>query len=380
MQTTDNTVLTKSPVRPAAGQPAAAATALPSISVILPNYNHGRWLRRSLAALVAQAGPSKEIVVIDDGSTDNSAEVIDDFCRRYDCIRVIRHDINRGIFAALQAGIEAARGEFLLFAAADDFVLPGLLARADAALRAYPEAAFFCASVVLIDREGRMIGFRPIVPPRFSTGYMSPAEVRQQIKRTDNWFIGQSVVYRRRPLADIGYFDTSLGSLCDGLAQRLLAFRHGFYFDTETLAVWLVDPTSLSAQTTFSVSESRRVLDSGIRWIAERFPVDIRESYGAVFERRMRFNLARQYLVQRHQRPDSNAICGLLGWGSVAASTIDFLCRLPVIGRTLVLAAVTLHLRPISLAPLLKSWWRMHITERGKWAALHHTLPGTVKI
>ena len=235
--------------------PQGRVSAPPSLSVILPSYNHGQWLPRSLGALVAQAGPSTEIVLIDDGSTDNSATVIADFCRRYDCIRLIRHDVNRGPFAAVRTGIAAARGELLLFAAADDFVLPGLFARAEMALRDHPDAAFFCSEVAVVDRTQHVVGYRPIVPPRFTSGYVSPAAMRREIQRTDNWFFGPSVVYRRRQLGEIGYFDELLGTLCDGLAQRLLAFRHGFYFAAEIFAVWMIDPQSLSARTSLSVTE-----------------------------------------------------------------------------------------------------------------------------
>ena len=50
-------------------------------------------------------------IVIDDGSTDNSLEVISDLCRHHDCIRVIQHDVNRGPYVAVRAGLAAARGE-----------------------------------------------------------------------------------------------------------------------------------------------------------------------------------------------------------------------------------------------------------------------------
>ena len=94
-------------------EPEGRTSAPPSLSVILPSYNHGQWLPRSLGALVAQAGPSIEIVLIDDGSTDNSAAVIADFCRRHDCIRLIRHDANRGPLAAVRdRHRRRARGSF----------------------------------------------------------------------------------------------------------------------------------------------------------------------------------------------------------------------------------------------------------------------------
>lgn len=350
--------------------PVGTGDVTPTVSVVMPNYNHGRWLARSLGALVVQAGPLKEIVVIDDGSTDNSVEVIADFCKRYDCIRLIRHDVNRGIFAAMRTGTAVARGEFILFAAADDFVLPGLLARAEAALRVYPDVAFYCTESALVDQTGQIVGYRPIIPPRPTSGCVSPAEMRREIRHSDNWFVGPSVVYRRRLLAEIGYFDESLGSLTDGLTVRLLGFRHGFYFDAAVLAVWMVYPTSLSAKTSLSASESHRVVAEGGRWISKHFPTDIRDSYRSIFERRLRFNLARHRLVWRNSGAEADGICDLLNAGPHERSLIRALLQIPLIGPTLVLAAMTLHMRPMSLLALLESWWRVRVAQRRERAAL----------
>jgi glycosyltransferase involved in cell wall biosynthesis len=351
----------------------------PSISVILPNYNHGKWLRRSIGALVAQAVSSMEILLIDDGSTDNSLEVIADLCRQHDCIRLIQHDVNRGPYVAVRSGLAAARGEFLLLAAADDFILPGLLERAEAALRAHPGAAFFCSEVALVDRSGRVVSYRPVVPPRLASGYMSPDDMRREIRHTDNWFVGPSVVYRHARIAEIGYFDESLGTLCDGLATRLLGFRQGFYFDAKVLAVWMVDPASLSAQTSLSVTESCRVRDVGARWIADRFPADVRDSYAEIFGRRFRFNMARQRLIWRSEQVDTDAICGLLEWGPRERSLARILCRVPRIGPTLLLTFMTLRMRPISVVALIKRWWWLHVTQRGERAALQHRLTEACK-
>jgi glycosyltransferase involved in cell wall biosynthesis len=359
------------------GAPRAAAAGVPSVSVIMPNYNHGKWLARSLGALVAQTGPSKEIVLIDDGSTDNSAEIIAGFCRRHDCIRLVRHDVNRGYFAAIESGIGAARGEFVLFAAADDFVLEGLLARAEAALRAHPAAAFYCAEGALVDRAGNMVGYRPIVPPRFTSGYLTPADVRRGIRRSDNWFFGPSVIYRRGLLAHIGFFDKSLGTLSDGMAARLLGFQHGFYFDAKVLAVWMIDPESLSAQTSLSAAESRRVVEDGARWISAHFPADIRDSYRAAFERRLRFNMARHRLLWRSGASgvsQVDGVCDVLNAGFYGRLLIRFLYRVPLIGPTLVLAAMTLLMRPMSMTALVKSWWRVHVVQRGERTALERRL------
>ncbi len=350
------------------------ATKPPSISVILPNYNHGKWLRRAVEALVAQAVSSMEILLIDDGSTDNSLEVIADLCRRHDCIRLIKHEANRGPYVSVREGLAAARGEFLLLAAADDFILPGLLERAEAALRAHPDAAFFCSEVALVDRGCRVVGYRPLVPPRTTSGYMSPDDMRREIQRSDNWFVGSSVVYRHTHIAELGYFDASLGTLCDGLATRLLGFRHGFYFDPNALAVWMVDPESLSSQTSLSVTESSRVRDVGERWIADRFPDDVRNSYAELFGRRFQFNIARQRLMWRRKSIDTDAICDLLEWGARERALARILGRVPEIGSTLLLAFMTVRMRPVSFVALARRWWQLHVTQRGERSALQRRL------
>ncbi len=354
--------------------PAAAGEPSPSISVIMPNYNHGKWLARALDALLSQATRSMEIVLIDDGSTDNSCEVIADFCRRYDCVRLIQHDVNLGAYAAVRSGIAAARGEFLLFAAADDFILPGLVTRAEAALRAHPEAAFYCSEVALFDRAGRMVGYRPVTLPRSTDGYMSPAEVRREIRRTDNWFVSPSAVYRRQFLADIGYFDESLGTLCDGLALRLLAFRHGFYFDASVRAVWMVDPASVSARTSLSVTEGRRVIEQGGLWITRHFPTDVRDVYRKLFERRLRFNMARHQLIWQSGPPETDRISDLLELSPRGRQLLGFLGRVPLAGSLLVLTFTTLRMRPTSMVALLKAWWRVRVVQRRERNALKRNL------
>ena len=186
-----------------------------SLSVIVPNFNHAKLIPRALRAFLDQSPPAKEIIVIDDGSTDDSVAVIEAIARSHPSIRLIRHPVNRGIVAAVRSGLDVATGDYLLFGSSDDYVLPGLYGRADAALRANPNAALFCSGVGLVDDGNKLIGLRPVTAPRVTAGYLSPADVRRAIRSTDFWYLGTTTIYRRQLLADAGYFDPESSRLSD---------------------------------------------------------------------------------------------------------------------------------------------------------------------
>jgi Glycosyl transferase family 2 len=330
-----------------------------SLSVILPNYNHAKLIPRALYAFLNQTPPAEEIIVIDDGSTDDSVKVIEEFARRHRSIRLIRHPANRGIVAAVKSGLEFATGEYILFGSSDDFVLPGLYGRAHAALTANPDAALFCAGVALVDNDNRVIGLRPVTAPCRRPRYLSPAEVRRAIRTSDFWYLGTTAVYRRRLLAEIGYFDPRLGSIGDTLANRLLAFRHGFCFDPEVLGVYNKDPTSFSARSALSVKDSVRVLRAADQWIAENMPADVREEQRRVFVRRMGFGFARLWVVWRNGHPDTDAIADILDFGSWDRAVLGFFGRLPLAAGFLTLGWMALRTRPFGVLAMLEAWRRI---------------------
>lgn len=329
-----------------------------SLSVILPNFNHGGLITRALLALANQTPAASEIIVVDDGSTDDSVTAIDRLQRRYPSIRLIRNSTNKGIIASVKTALEVATGEYLLFAAADDFVLPGLFDRALAGLTAYPEAAFFCGGVALVDTKDRVIGLRPVTVPRPGLGYLSPADVRRVIRRTDFWVLGTATIYRRRLLAGIGYFDASLGSLGDVLANRLLAFRHGFYFDPKVLAAYNKDPMSFSGRNALSIADSQRFLNAAALWIGRNLPEDVRVEHAWLFDRRMRFGLARLHVIWRKGRLDADAIAEILNVGSFDRLVLRAIARMPAGSSILTLGWMTLRRPPFRLSAMIGAWWR----------------------
>jgi glycosyltransferase involved in cell wall biosynthesis len=338
---------------------AEPVTPLPmALSVIVPNYNHAKLIPRALRAFLDQNPPAKEIIVIDDGSTDDSVAVIERIAQRHPSIRLIRHPANRGIVAAVRSGLDVATGEYLLFGSADDYVLPGLYERADAALRANPGAALFCSGVGLVDNDNRLIGLRPVTAPRVTAGYLSPADVRRAVRGTDFWYLGTTTIYRRRFLAEAGYFDPKLGSIGDTLTNRLLAFRHGFCFDPTVLGVYNKDPDSFSARSALSVSGSLGMLEAAREWILTKLPEDVREEQRILFDRRMRFGFARLWVVWRNGYPETDAIADILGFGPVDRKILSRLGQMPLLAGVLTLGWMTVRMRPFGALAMADAWRR----------------------
>src|SRR6267378_1457403 len=99
---------------------------LPSLSVVVPNYNHARYLPTCLKAILAQSVTPIELIVVDDASTDNSIEVIKQFVTQNPLVRLVQNEKNMGVALTQNRGLTLARGEYIFMQAADDEVLPGL--------------------------------------------------------------------------------------------------------------------------------------------------------------------------------------------------------------------------------------------------------------
>ena len=93
----------------------------PQISVIVPVYNAEKWLRRCVDSILAQTFTDFELLLIDDGSTDGSPAICDEYAQRDSRIKVF-YQKNSGVSAARNSGLDHARGEWILFVDADDYL------------------------------------------------------------------------------------------------------------------------------------------------------------------------------------------------------------------------------------------------------------------
>jgi glycosyltransferase involved in cell wall biosynthesis len=126
----------------------------PTISIIIPTYNSGRFLPQALESIFSQNYDDYEVIVVDDGSMDDTAACLQPYTSRIH----ILHQANAGSAAARNTGLSAARGDYVVFLDADDLLLPGKLREQAAFLAVRPSLGYVHSGWHLMDEQGQMVG------------------------------------------------------------------------------------------------------------------------------------------------------------------------------------------------------------------------------
>ena len=218
---------------------------LPSLSVVVPNYNHSQYLPACIRAIATQSVPADEIIVVDDASTDNSVEVLQGLARQYPSVKVHRNPVNLGVAGAVSRGIDLASSQFVYLASADDEVMPGFFERTLPLLAGHPEAGLCAGICRMLDMNSRLsydFGRNITSVPCF----LSPQQVVQLVRQHRFLVFGTAVLWRRDAMLRAGKFQAGLRWHSDWFPMFALAFRHGMCFVPEVLAEFRSRPSGLS--------------------------------------------------------------------------------------------------------------------------------------
>ena len=215
------------------------------VSVVIPSYNHARFLPEAVATVFRQTYPDSEIVVVDDGSTDRTAEVVKEYPR----VRYLRQH-RQGLSAARNAGLRACRGEYVVFLDADDRLLPNHFEVSMRAFRARPDAALVCGDFRLFGSEEQW--------------HMHCCEPRPDhyasLLRCN--FIGavHSVMFRRVVVDELGGFSPHLHACEDYELYFRIARTHPIYCHHELVAEYRRYGSQLSRQWDVMLASALSVL------------------------------------------------------------------------------------------------------------------------
>lgn len=134
----------------------AQSTQQPAVSIVVPVYNAAPHLKRGLDSIRRQSMKHYEVILINDGSTDSSREILLSYCRKDARFRLIDQE-NGGVAAARNAGLRAARGEFVAFMDSDDFLAPFYLQRLYRAATEFDADIACCSFYRYYEKDGRVV-------------------------------------------------------------------------------------------------------------------------------------------------------------------------------------------------------------------------------
>jgi len=196
----------------------------PPVSVLVNTYNHERFIAQCLQSVLDQTFPADqmEIIVVDDGSTDRTPEIIQQFLPRIRCIR----KTNGGQVSAFNAGVAEARGEIIAFLDGDDYWAPEKLTKVIGAFDAHPNIACVGHAYYEVDEAGSI--FATMVPSITELSFESPASARLAVPfriflGTSRFAVRRNVLEKTLPVPpDVPFFDTFIFTQAIAISGAIL--------------------------------------------------------------------------------------------------------------------------------------------------------------
>lgn len=216
------------------------------VSVIIPSYNHGNYLRRAIGSALAQTYKNVEILVVDDGSTDNTREVAESFSGV-----IYIYQNNQGLSAARNTGIDHSKGKYILFLDADDWLAADALHKNLKMLMDHPGSAFVSGGHVKINDAGEIL------------------EEVKEVVSTDHYlhflqgnYVGMhATVLYSRWIFDTFRFDTSLRACEDYDLYLKISRKYPVLHHPEVIAYYCIHGSNMSGNTTLMLHSVLSVLN-----------------------------------------------------------------------------------------------------------------------
>jgi glycosyltransferase involved in cell wall biosynthesis len=220
----------------------------PVISVVIPSYNHAHFLGDAIRSVLAQEYPRVEIVVVNDGSTDNTRETVAPFAG----VQYVEQ-VNRGLASARNAGLAVCCGEFVIFLDADDRLLPGALETGMRQLSARPDAAFAAGFSRFISREGL---------PQPTDQPARPADEHRYVTllRRNRVRNPATVMFRREIVERVGGFSSEVDATADYDIYLRISRTHSVIFHEQVVAEYRKHGQNMSENAALMLRQLLRVM------------------------------------------------------------------------------------------------------------------------
>lgn len=217
---------------------------MPKVSVIIPNYNHARYLAQRIESVLSQSFKDYELIILDDCSPDNSRELIDAYAQKHSEITTVYNTANSGSpFAQWNKGAELAQGEYLWFAESDDFCEPHLLAKLVPLLDDNPQVGLAYCQTNLVNENGEVKNSYQInLEFIYESDAWKQAFVKNGEEACKDWLLfhnpipnASGALIRKKAFMDAGMADMSMKLNGDWFLYARLLAQYNLAFTPDLL-------------------------------------------------------------------------------------------------------------------------------------------------
>lgn len=208
------------------------------LSIILPNYNHAHLIGGALESALSQTFTDFELIVIDDGSSDHSLEVIQSYLKKDSRIRIIQHEKNKGIAEGVKRGLERSQGKYIHVLSASDCYLPGFLEKSMCQLKKFPEIGLCFTDAGLFNGNPQKYTPFRVLENAYTPLIFLPSAIQRVFKYAHLTIPGLAAIIKRSDFCKHGGYREELFFLCDTILNQQIALSKGAIYIPETLVLF----------------------------------------------------------------------------------------------------------------------------------------------
>ncbi len=226
----------------------------PEVSIIIPTYNRAHLIKRAIQSVLNQTYQNFEIIVVDDGSTDNTEEEVKNLNNQK--IRYIRYNENKGAASARNTGIKVSRGEYIAFQDSDDEWFPNKLKRQMEVFKNAPlEVGVVYTGGWLIKNNERI--YRPLFTTKQREGYI----YKELLKGKGGFIAAPLAIVKKECFNRVGMFDERFSPLEDWELWFRISRYYEFKYIDEPLVTQYYTPNSISTDLNAHIKARKLILE-----------------------------------------------------------------------------------------------------------------------